>query len=224
MLLYAFLDVFLHIDARLAEVIAHFGPLTYAILFLVIFCETGLVFTPFLPGDSLLFAAGAFAARGSLNPFLLTILLWIAAVLGDTCNYKLGSILGRRVFKPNRRFLSLDHLHATEAFYARHGAKAVLFARFLPMFRTIAPFVAGIGKMEYAKFLFYNVVGATVWVLFFVWGGYFFGQLPAVEKNFSVVILAIIVISVVPGVIHAIRHWWGKRGMQGGKSPSTKHQ
>jgi membrane-associated protein len=211
MILYLILDVFLHLDVHLAAIITAYGPLTYAILFLVIFCETGLVFTPFLPGDSLLFAAGAFAFRGALNPFLLTIILLVAAILGDTCNYWLGGKLGRRVFKEHRKFLSLEHLHATEAFYEKHGGKAIIFARFLPMFRTIAPFVAGIGKMNYGRFLMNNVIGAVIWVLLFVWGGYFFGSIPAVEHNFSLVILAIIVLSFVPATIHGIRHWKSKR-------------
>ncbi len=205
------IDLFLHLDVHLAAIIAQFGILTYAILFVVIFCETGLVFTPFLPGDSLLFAAGAFAARGSFDPFVLTVILWIAAILGDTCNYWLGGKLGRRVFKEHNRFLSLEHLRATEAFYEKHGGKAVIFARFLPMFRTIAPFVAGVAKMDYAKFLAYNIIGGTVWVVLFIWAGYFFGTIPAVEKNFTLVILAIIILSVLPACIHTVRHWWRKR-------------
>ena len=211
MITYLVLDIFLHLNIHLQSIIEQYGFLTYLFLFIVIFCETGLVFTPFLPGDSLLFAAGAFAARGSFNPLVLTLVLWIAAVAGDTCNYWLGGKLGRRVFKQDRRFLSLDHLHATERFYEKYGAKAVVFARFLPMFRTVAPFVAGIAKMEYAKFLLYNVIGATVWVFLFVWGGYFFGTIPAVEHNFSLVILAIIVVSLLPAVMHGVRHWLSKR-------------
>ncbi|MSR87261.1 hypothetical protein EXS70_03770 [Candidatus Peribacteria bacterium] len=210
-LLTAALNLFLHLDVHLATLIEQFGFFVYVILFGVIFCETGLVFTPFLPGDSLLFAAGAFAARGSLNPFLLTLVLWVAAIAGDSCNYWLGGKLGRSVFKEGRKFLSIEHLEATELFYARHGGKAVVFARFLPMFRTIAPFVAGIGKMDYGKFLFYNVVGGTVWVVLFVWGGYFFGTIPAVEENFTLVIFGIIALSVLPGIVHGLRHWWKKR-------------
>ena len=200
------LDLFLHLDTHLTALIAQFGVLTYVILAVTIFCETGLVFTPFLPGDSLLFAAGAFAARGSFDPVVLTLLLGTAAILGDTCNYWLGGLLGRRVFKEHRRFLSMEHLRATEEFYRKHGGKAVIFARFLPMFRTIAPFVAGIAKMEYRKFLLYNVVGGVVWVLLFVWGGYFFGTIPFVEEHFSLVILAIIVLSLLPATIHYAQH------------------
>ncbi len=205
------LDLFLHLDVHLAAIIEQFGFFTYLILFITIFCETGLVFTPFLPGDSLLFAAGAFAARGSLNPFFLTLLLGAAAILGDSCNYWFGGLLGRRVFKEHRKILSLENLRATEEFYKRHGSKAVIFARFLPMLRTIVPFVAGVAKMPYHVFFFYNVVGGAVWVLLFVWGGYFFGTIPAVEKNFSLVILAIIVVSLLPAAVHAIRHWWKRR-------------
>ena len=211
LLLQRTLDVFLHLDVHLSAIIEQFGLLTYVILFLVIFCETGLVFTPFLPGDSLLFAAGAFAARGSLNPFLLTLLLWIAAILGDSCNYWLGGKLGRRVFKEHRKILSMENLRATEGFYVRHGKKAIVLARFLPMFRTIAPFVAGVAKMHYPSFFFYNVVGATVWVFLFVWGGFFFGNLRVVEENFTLVILAIIVLSVIPAIVHAIQNRLRKR-------------
>ncbi len=205
------LNLFLHLDTQLAAIIEQFGFFTYLILFVTIFCETGLVFMPFLPGDSLLFAAGAFAARGSLNPVLLTLLLGAAAILGDSCNYWLGGLLGRRVFKEHRKLLSLENLAATERFYHKHGSKAVVFARFLPMFRTIVPFVAGIAKMPYHVFFFYNVVGGAVWVLLFVWGGYFFGGIRVVEENFSLVILAIIVVSLLPAVTHGVRHWWGKR-------------
>ncbi len=205
------IDLFVHLDVHLAGIIEQYGFFTYLILFVVIFCETGLVFTPFLPGDSLLFAAGAFAARGSLDPVLLTVLLGVAGILGDTCNYWLGGLLGRRVFKEHRKILSLDHLRATEEFYAKHGGKAVIFARFLPMFRTIAPFVAGIGKMHYGRFLFFNISGGIAWVLLFVWGGYFFGTIPAVEENFTFVILAIIIVSFVPGIVHYIRHRWSRR-------------
>lgn len=206
-LVHHIIDVFLHLDVHLASIIDRFGFLTYVILFITIFCETGLVFTPFLPGDSLLFAAGAFAARGSFDPFVLTALLGAAAILGDSSNYKLGRILGRRVFKEHRKFLSLDHLRATEEFYKRHGSKAVVFARFLPMFRTIVPFVAGVAHMPYPTFFFYNVVGGLVWVTLFTWLGYFFGTIPAVEKNFTLVIFGIIGISLLPAVIHAVRHW-----------------
>ncbi|NOS66872.1 MAG: hypothetical protein HOO67_00670 [Candidatus Peribacteraceae bacterium] len=205
------IDLFLHLDVHLAAIIEQYGLLTYVILFATIFCETGLVFTPFLPGDSLLFAAGAFAARGSLNPVLLTVLLGVAAILGDSCNYWLGGLLGRRVFKEHRKILSLENLAATERFYHKHGSKAVVFARFLPMFRTIVPFVAGVAHMSYPVFFFYNVLGGIVWVLLFVWGGYFFGGIQAVEENFSLVILGIIVVSLVPAVVHGVRHWLGRK-------------
>ncbi len=210
-MLYAVVDLFLHFDVHLAAIIDQFGVLTYVILFVVIFCETGLVFTPFLPGDSLLFTAGAFAARGSFDPVLLTVLLGVAAILGDSCNYWMGGLLGRRVFKEHRKILSTENLRLTEEFYRRHGSKAVVFARFLPMFRTIVPFVAGIAKMPYPTFIFYNVLGGVVWVLLFVWGGYFFGGIPVVEENFSLVILAIIIVSLLPAVTHGVRHGWAKR-------------
>lgn len=212
------IDLFLHLDVHLAAIIEQFGFFTYLILFVTIFCETGLVFTPFLPGDSLLFAAGAFAARGSLNPVLLSVALGFAAILGDSCNYWLGGLLGRRVFKKDRKFLSLEHLRATEEFYRKYGSKAVVFARFLPMFRTIVPFVAGVAHMSYPVFFFYNIVGGIVWVLLFVWGGYFFGTIPAVEENFTLVILGIIVVSLIPAVTHAFRHWWKQRCLYRGKS------
>lgn len=205
------IDLFLHLDIHLAALIEQFGALTYAILFVTIFCETGLVFTPFLPGDSLLFAAGAFAARGSFNPVLLTVLLGVAAIFGDSCNYWMGGVLGRRVFKEHRKLLSLENLRATEEFYRRHGSKAVVFARFLPMFRTIVPFVAGVAHMSYPVFVFYNVLGGVVWVTLFVWGGYFFGGIRVVEENFSLVILAIIVVSMLPAVMHGIKHWLSRK-------------
>lgn len=204
-------DILFHLDVQLAVIIEQFGFFAYAILFVTIFCETGLVFMPFLPGDSLLFAAGAFAAQGSLRPVPLTIILGAAAILGDSCNYAMGGLLGRRVFKEHRKILSLDHLRATEEFYRRHGSKAVVFARFLPMFRTIVPFVAGVAKMPYSTFIYYNVLGGVVWVLLFVWGGYFFGTIPAVQANFTLVILAIIAVSLLPACFHACRCWWRAR-------------
>lgn len=204
-LLTKILDLFLHLDVYLDAIITYFGPWTYAILAGVIFCETGLVFTPFLPGDSLLFAAGAFSARGALNPFLLALILGVAAILGDSCNYWIGKTFGRRLFKIHPKLLNMEHLEATERFYKKHGGKAIVFARFLPMFRTIAPFVAGIAHMDYGKFIFFNVTGGIVWVVLFVFLGYFFGTIPAVEENFTFVILAIVVISFVPAVVHWLR-------------------
>jgi len=204
-LLKTLIDLFLHLDKHLNEIISNYGLWTYLILFLIIFCETGFVVTPFLPGDSLLFAAGTFAALGSLGVEQLIILLSIAAILGDTVNYWIGNYIGPRAFSGNIRFLKKEYLDRTHAFYERHGGKTIVIARFIPIIRTFAPFVAGIGAMSYGKFIVYNVVGGVCWVLSFTLGGYFFGNLPMVKKNFSLVILAIIIISVLPGVIEFIK-------------------
>ena len=202
------IGVFLHIDTHLAVVIAQFGVWTYVILLLVIFCETGLVVTPFLPGDSLLLAAGAFAAQGILSPHLLFILLAAAAVSGDTVNYALGKYLGPRVFRENVRFLKREYLLRAEKFYEIHGGKTIILARFIPIIRTFAPFVAGVGKMYYPRFLAYNVAGGIFWVALFVYGGYFFGNIPFVQENFETVILVIIALSLMP----PIWEWWKHRG------------
>ncbi|TSC58527.1 MAG: membrane-associated protein [Candidatus Peregrinibacteria bacterium Greene0416_19] len=205
-----FLEFLLHLDVHLDLIIQHYGALTYAILFLVILCETGLVVTPFLPGDSLLFAAGAFAARGSLDPLILFTLLSAAAVIGDTLNYAIGHFLGPRVFRMKIPFLNHEHLMRTEEFYERHGGKTIVLARFIPIIRTLAPFVAGVGSMKYGRFIGYNVIGGIVWVALFVFGGYFFGNIPWVKENFTLVILAIIVLSLVPGAYHYAMHRWKK--------------
>jgi membrane-associated protein len=198
-------DFVLHLDKHLNEIIQNFGVWTYLILFVIIFLETGLVVTPFLPGDSLLFAAGSFAALGSLNVFVLFVLLSFAAILGDTVNYMIGHYIGPRAFSGNIRFLKVEYLDRTHEFYERHGGKTIILARFIPIIRTFAPFVAGIGAMTYPKFLVYNVVGGVLWVGLFVFGGYYFGNLPIVKENFALVILAIIFISVLPGVIEFFR-------------------
>jgi membrane-associated protein len=198
-----FVDVFLHLDHYLGQVVADYGMLTYLILFLIIFAETGLVITPFLPGDSLLFAAGAIASLGSLNPFYLIVLLIIAAILGDAVNYLVGKYIGPKVFSRDYRFLKREHLERTQQFYEKHGGKTIIIARFMPIVRTFAPFVAGIGSMKYSKFLLYNVVGAVAWVASFVILGYWVGENPIVKKNFTLVIFGIIFISVLPAIIQA---------------------
>ncbi|MGE5481194.1 MAG: DedA family protein [Chloroflexota bacterium] len=199
------IDIFLHIDKYLGEIIRDYGVWTYALLFLVVFMETGLVVTPFLPGDSMLFAAGTFAALGSMDPQLLFIILAIAAVLGDTVNYWIGHFFGPKVFKRDYRFLKREHLQKTHNFYEKHGGKTIILARFIPIVRTFAPFVAGVGKMTYGKFITYNIVGGVAWVGIFVYLGYFFGNLPFIKKNFSFVIVAIILISVLPMIIEWFR-------------------
>ncbi|MBI3619117.1 DedA family protein, partial [Candidatus Peregrinibacteria bacterium] len=198
------LDLFLHLDAHLQSVILQYGGLTYAILFAIIFCETGLVVAPFLPGDSLLFAAGAFAAKGSFHLVLLFAVLSLAALLGDTVNYSIGMAIGPRVFKGDHRFLRREHLLRAHVFYEKHGGKAIVFARFVPIIRTLAPFVAGVGQMDYGRFLLFNVTGGIAWVALFLFSGYFFGTIPAVVHNFTLVIFGIIFISIVPGVVQWI--------------------
>lgn len=198
-------DIFIHLDEYLGEIIRNYGTWTYAMLFLIIFMETGFVVTPFLPGDSLLFAAGAFAGLGDLNIVVLIILLAIAAILGDTVNYWIGHFIGPRAFSGNIRFLKKEYLERTHEFYEKHGGKTIILARFIPIIRTFAPFVAGVGAMTYIHFITYNVVGGIAWVLIFTLGGYFFGNIPAVQENFTFVILAIIFISVLPGIIEFLR-------------------
>jgi len=202
-----FIDIILHLDKHLGAVIQTYGVWTYLIFFLIIFCETGLVVTPFLPGDSLLFAAGAFAALGELNPFGLSAVLCSASILGDSTNYWIGRYIGPKIFKQeNVRFLNKKHLERTEMFYEKYGAKTVFIARFMPIFRTFAPFVAGIGKMKYARFLAFSISGSIAWISILVMAGFYFGNIPFVRQNFSLVIMAIILISVMPGIIEFIRH------------------
>ncbi len=199
------IDVVLHIDQYLNQIIQDYGFWTYALLFFIIFMETGFVVTPFLPGDSLLFAAGTFAAIGSLDVWLLWAICLAAAILGDTVNYWIGSAIGPRAFEQNNRFLKKKYLDKTQAFYDKHGGKTIVLARFVPIVRTFAPFVAGVGTMEYRRFLTYNVVGAFLWTGIFIWLGYFFGNIPFVQENFELVIVLIILISVVPMAIEFIR-------------------
>ncbi|HEX2757065.1 MAG TPA: DedA family protein [Thermoanaerobaculia bacterium] len=191
-------DVFLHLDRHLAEVVRNYGTFTNVILFGIVFCETGLVVTPFLPGDSLLFTAGALAALGSLDVWVLFLTLALAAILGDTANYWIGKKIGPRAFDGSIRFFKQDHLRRTEAFYEKHGKKTIILARFVPIIRTFAPFVAGVGSMNYGVFLAYNVIGGALWVAICVFSGYFFGNIAAVKKNFSLVIFAIIFVSTLP--------------------------
>jgi membrane-associated protein len=199
------MDLFLHLDQHLNRIVTDYGVWTHLILFAIVFAETGLVVTPFLPGDSLLFAAGALAAIGSLDLWLLVVLLIGAAILGDTVNYWVGAWIGPRAFSGNMRFLRKDYLERTHAFYEKHGGKTIILARFVPIIRTFAPFVAGVGAMSYPRFITYNIVGAVLWVGLFVPMGYFFGNMPTVKENFSLVILAIIAISVMPIAVEAIR-------------------
>jgi len=200
-----FIDLFLHLDEHLANIISQYGAWTYGILFAVIFLETGVVVTPFLPGDSLLFAAGTFAALGSMNIYLLVGLLIAAAILGDTVNYSVGHYLGERAY--NIKFLKKEYFDRTHAFFEKHGGKTIFLARFVPIVRTFAPFVAGIGKMSYGYFITYNFVGGIVWVLLFTFAGYFFGNIPFVRENFEFVIIGIILVSVVPMIVE----WWKAR-------------
>lgn len=202
-----FLDMILHVDKSLGIVIEQYGTLIYFILFAIVFCETGLVVLPFLPGDTLLFVAGAFCATGAMNPWLLVLLLVIAAVSGNTVNYWIGKAIGQKVFTHDYRWLDKAALRKTHLFYENHGGKTIVLARFVPIVRTFAPFVAGVGAMNYPRFLFYNVTGGIAWILIFVWAGYFFGNIPTVERNFELVIFAIIGLSVVPMVIE----YWKER-------------
>ncbi|TGK07596.1 DedA family protein [Leptospira semungkisensis] len=200
------LDFFLHLEQHLDALILAYGTWIYLILFLIIFCETGLVVTPILPGDSLLFALGAFAARGSLDLGTILILLVIAAILGDTVNYSIGNLAGDKILSKEKiPFLNKQHLEKAHRFYEQYGGKTIIIARFIPIIRTFAPFVAGIGKMTYGKFILYNIVGGVLWILVFTLGGYKFGNLEFVQRNFKIVILAIIIISVMPAIIEFIR-------------------
>lgn len=194
----------LNIDQHLLFLIERFGAFSYVIIFLIIFAETGFVVTPFLPGDSLLFAIGALSAKGGFNIISVYVLLASAAVLGDAVNYFIGHKLGRKAFR-GKHIFKKEHLESTELFYEKHGGKTIILARFVPIIRTFAPFVAGIGKMNYGKFFSYNVVGGTLWVTLFLFAGYFFGNIPLVKENFSIVIIAIIILSVTPGVYQYVK-------------------
>ncbi|MEJ5359112.1 MAG: DedA family protein [Desulfobacterales bacterium] len=211
-------DFVLHIDRHLQDLCAVYGLWVYAILFVIIFCETGLVVTPFLPGDSLLFAVGSMAAIGALDLGAAIAVLLTAAVLGDSVNYSIGHYVGPRVFHEDHgRFLNKEYLHRTHAFYRRHGGKTIVIARFLPIIRTFAPFVAGIGSMAYPRFLFFNVFGAALWVLIFVPAGYWFGTLPLIQEHFSLVIVALVLIPGIPAAVEFVRMQWGRRRLQSPK-------
>ena len=203
----ALLQTFLHLDASLNQLAASMGPWLYALLFLIIFCETGLVVTPFLPGDSLLFAVGALAAvpDAVINPWVAMVLLCIAAIAGDAVNYAIGRRIGPAVFTRESRLLNREHLAHTQRFYEKHGGKTLVLARFIPLVRTFAPFVAGIGQMSYARFALFNIAGGIAWGVLFIGGGYVFGNIPAVKSNFHIVIVAIILVPVAPAVIVFLR-------------------
>jgi membrane-associated protein len=206
-LIKALFEILMHLDKHLDLLIRNYGVWTYGILFLIIFLETGLVVTPFLPGDSLLFAGGTFAALGSLDAKWLVISLSIAAIAGDTVNYWIGYTVGPKVFtKEKSRFLNKKHLYRTHRFYEKYGGKTIILARFIPIIRTFAPFVAGIGSMTYRRFVIYNISGGIAWVVMFVLGGYLFGNIPVVKQNFSLVIFAIIILSILPGIVEFFRH------------------
>lgn len=205
------IDFILHVDQHLLEFVRDYGIWIYAILFVIIFVETGLVVMPLLPGDSLLFAAGAIAATGAMDPVLLSALLIVAAVMGDSVNYQIGRYIGPRVFNMNLRLIKRDHLLKTQSFFAKHGGKTIIFARFLPIIRTFAPFIAGVSHMHYPRFLMFNVIGAVAWILSFIWLGYFFGNLPVIKDNFTYVIFAIIGISMLPAIVETLRQYRSKR-------------
>lgn len=205
-LLKSLLDLVLHLDQHLVELVNQYESWTYGILSLIIFCETGLVVTPFLPGDSLLFAVGALASKGRLNVSLVVTLLSLAAITGDSVNYWIGRMVGPKVFtSESSRWLNRKHLERTHAFYEKYGGKTLIFARFMPIIRTFAPFVAGIGKMSYPRFLLFSVSGGIFWISLLTYAGYFFGEIPIVKRNFSLVIIVIIVISVMPATIEYLR-------------------
>ena len=202
----SFIDLFLHLDKHLADLVIHYGSWVYGILTIIVFCETGLVIAPFLPGDSLLFAIGALCAVGSLNPFIIAPLLFIAAISGDNLNYWFGRTIGSKAFSnPESKIFKQSYLQRTQSFYTDYGSKTIVIARFVPIVRTFAPFVAGLGKMNYRVFLSFSVGGALLWIILLISAGYFFGQIEFVKKNFSVVVLAIIAISILPALFETFK-------------------
>ncbi len=217
-LFYQLFDILMHLDKHLDLVIRTYGSWTYFILIVIIFCETGLVVTPFLPGDSLLFAVGTFAALGSLRVELIALALALAAICGDSTNYWIGRFTGPKVFTREKSiFLNKGHLERTRQFYERHGNKTIIIARFVPIVRTFAPFVAGIGRMPYRRFILYSITGTALWVPLFIFGGYFFGNIPVVRNNFTIVVMAIIFISILPGIIGFFNEFLRKRKIKLGQ-------
>ena len=214
-----FVELFLHLDDHLANVVSEYGPAIYIILFLIIFCETGLVVTPILPGDSLLFAAGSMAAIGALNAHGLFVLLTVAAILGDTVNYVIGRKLGTAAFVKYPKIFRPEYLEKTQRFYAKYGGKTIIIARFVPIVRTFAPFVAGVGAMNYGRFIMFNVVGGIVWVSVLVYAGFFFGNIPVVKDHFELVILGIIFLSILPPIIEFAKHHFGTKASRNAKVP-----
>ncbi len=211
-MLASLIDFILHIDQHLIELTQTYGLWIYAILFLIVFCETGLVVTPFLPGDSLLFAAGAVAALGGMNVHIVAALLLAAAVIGDAVNFAIGKYFGEKLFaKPDSRVFKREYLDKTHAFYEKYGGKTIILARFVPIVRTFAPFVAGMGNMHYGRFIRYNIIGALMWVGLLTYAGYFFGELPVVKNNFGLVVIGIIVVSVLPMAVEIAKAKWGKK-------------
>ncbi len=211
-MLASLIDFILHIDQHLIELTQTYGLWIYAILFLIVFCETGLVVTPFLPGDSLLFAAGAVAALGGMNVHMAAALLLAAAVIGDAANFAIGKYFGEKLFaKPDSRVFKREYLDKTHAFYEKYGGKTIILARFVPIVRTFAPFVAGMGDMHYGRFIRYNIIGALMWVGLLTYAGYFFGELPVVKNNFGLVVIGIIVVSVLPMAVEIAKAKWGKK-------------
>ena len=211
-MLASLIDFVLHIDHHLIELTQTYGLWIYAILFLIVFCETGLVVTPFLPGDSLLFAAGAVAALGGMNVHIAAALLLAAAVIGDAVNFAIGKYFGKKLFaKPDSRVFKREYLDKTHAFYEKYGGKTIILARFVPIVRTFAPFVAGMGNMHYGRFIRYNIIGALMWVGLLTYAGYFFGELPVVKNNFGLVVIGILVVSVLPMAVEIAKAKWGKK-------------
>ena len=211
-MLASLIDFVLHIDQHLIELTQTYGLWIYAILFFIVFCETGLVVTPFLPGDSLLFAAGAVAALGGMNVHMAAALLLAAAVIGDAANFAIGKYFGEKLFaKPDSRVFKREYLDKTHAFYEKYGGKTIILARFVPIVRTFAPFVAGMGDMHYGRFIRYNIISALMWVGLLTYAGYFFGELPAVKNNFGLVVIGIIAVSVLPMAVEIAKAKWGKK-------------